>query len=132
MEDSDLSDRVYQGIRDRRGFAEVYVIENLKRRTLKEQLFLYRPIEFDWGFPGEESMNLSITLLADALEGGDDPLVDELKDRLHDELVSMLPAAGWQINQWQLLDWVYGRIVRVPVYQLPLDELGGGVEQSFN
>jgi hypothetical protein len=47
-------------------------------------------------------------------------------------LVSMLPAAGWQINQWQLLDWVYGRIVRVPVYQLPLDELGGGVEQSFN
>jgi hypothetical protein len=127
-----MGDRVYQGIRDRRGFPEVYVIENLKRRTLKEQLFLYRPIEFDWGFPGEESMNLSITLLADALEGGDDPLVDELKDRLYDELVSMLPAAGWQINQWQLLDWVYGRIVRVPVYQLPLDELGGGVEQSVN
>jgi hypothetical protein len=127
-----MGDRVYQGIRDRRGFPEVYVIENLKRRTLKEQLFLYRPIEFDWGFPGEESMNLSVTLLADALEGGDDPLVDELKDRLHDELVSMLPAAGWQINQWQLLDWVYGRIVRVPVYQLPLDELGGGVEQSVN
>lgn len=127
-----MSDRVYQGIRDRRGIAEVYVIENLKRRTLKEQLFLYRPIEFDWGFPGEESMNLALTLLADALEGGDDPLVDELKKRLHDELVSMLPAAGWQINQWQLLDWVYGKISRVPVYQLPLDELGGGVEQSVN
>lgn len=127
-----MSDRVYQGIRDRRGIAEVYVIENLKRRTLKEQLFLYRPIEFDWGFPGEESMNLALTLLADALEGGDDPLVDELKKRLHDELVSHLPAAGWQINQWQLLDWVYGKISRVPVYQLPLDELGGGVEQSVN
>ncbi len=127
-----MGDRVYQGIRDRRGLPEVYVIENLRRRTLKEQLFLYRPIEFDWGYPGEDAMNLSITLLADALEGGDDPLVDELKDRLHDELVSMLPAAGWQINQWQLLDWVYGRSQRIPVYQLPLDELGGGVEQSVN
>jgi hypothetical protein len=127
-----VSNRVYQGIRDRKGFSEVYVIENLKRRTLKEQLFLYRPYDYDWGFPCEESKNLAITLLADALEDGDDPLVDGMAGRLHDEVISVLPAAGWQINQWHLLDWVYGRISRIPVYQLPLDELGGGVEQSVN
>ncbi len=59
-------------------------------------------------------------------------MVDSLKGRLHDELVSALPSAGWQIHQWQILDWVFGRITRIPVYQLPLDALGGGVEQGLN
>lgn len=128
-----MADRVYQGVRDRRGLAEVFVIESHRRRTLKEQLFLYDPnLEFDWGYPGRESKNLALTLLADALEGGDDPLVDGMAGRLHDELVSLLPSAGWQVYQWQILDWVHGKISRVPVYQLPLDALGGGVEPGVN
>ena len=128
-----MTNRIYQGIRDSKGFAEVYVIENWKRRTLKEQLFLfYEPFEFDWGFPGREAKNLALTLLAHALEGGDDPLVDGLYHKLHDELVSRLPQEGWQIHQWHILDWVYGRIPRIPVYQLPLDALGGGVEPGIN
>lgn len=128
-----MADRVYQGIRDRRGIAEVYVIENHRRQTLKEQLMLfYEPFELDWGFPGRESRNLALSLLADALDGGDDPLVDDLSGRLHDELVSTLPQAGWQIHQWQILDWIYGRIPKIPVHKLPLDALGGGVEPSIN
>lgn len=112
---------------------EVYVIENNRRRSLKEQLLLfYEPFELDWGFPGKESKNLALTLLADALEGGDDPLVDGLLGRLHDELVSILPQEGWQINQWQLLDWVYGKSPKIPVHKLPLDALGGGVELGLN
>ncbi|HVL52197.1 MAG TPA: DUF6166 domain-containing protein [Actinomycetota bacterium] len=128
-----MADRVYQGIRDRRGLAEVYVIENNRRRTLKEQILLfYEPFDLDWGFPGKESKNLALTLLADALEGGDDPLVDGLLARLHDEVVSTLPQEGWQINQWQLLDWIYGRSPKIPVHKLPLDALGGGVVPGLN
>lgn len=128
-----MGERIYQGIRDRRGFAEVFVIENFKRRLLKDQLVLYHePFELDWGYPGEESRNLALTLLADALEAGDDPLVDGLLDRLHDELVSRLPQEGWQLHQWEILDWIYGRIMRIPVYQLPLDALGGGVQPGVN
>jgi hypothetical protein len=128
-----MSERIYQGIRDRRGLAEVYVIDNHRRRTLKEQLMLYRePFELDWGFPGEESHNLALSLLADALDDGDDPMVDGLARRLHDELISGLPQAGWQIHQWQILDWVFGRIIRIPVHQLPLDALGGGVQPGVN
>lgn len=127
-----MNDRVYQGIRDRKGFSEVYVLENNRRRTLKEQLILYLPIEFDWGFPGQEAKNLALTLLADALEGGDDPLVDELSGRLRDEVVSRLPAEGWQIYQWELLDWVFGRSPRLVVHRLPLQALGGGVEPHLN
>ncbi|HEX2054517.1 MAG TPA: DUF6166 domain-containing protein [Actinomycetota bacterium] len=128
-----MYDRIYQGIRDRRGFAEVYVIDNFKRRTLKEQMLLYyEPFDLDWGFPGEEARNLALGLLADALEGGDDPMVDGMWERLHEELVSRLPQEGWQLHQWEIVDWVYGRIGRIPVYKLPLDALGGGVEPGLN
>lgn len=128
-----MSQRIYQGIRDRRGFPEVYVIENNRRRTLKEQLMLFRePFELDWGFPGIESRNLALTLLADALEGGDHPLVDGMWGRLHDELISLLPQAGWQLHQWQILDWAFGRTSRIPVHKLPLEALGGGVEPGVN
>lgn len=128
-----MGERIYQGIRDRRGFAEVYVIESFKRRLLKDQLVLYQePFELDWGYPGEEARNLALTLLADTLEAGDDPLVDGLLDRLHDELVSRLPQEGWQLHQWEILDWIYGRTMRIPVHKLPLDALGGGVQPGVN
>lgn len=127
-------DRVYQGLRDRRGIPEVYVIDSTRRITLHQQLVLTRPaeIEFDWGFPGRESKNLALSLLADALEGGDHPLVDELLDRLHDELVSVLPAAGWQVHQSKILDWAFGRISLIPVDPLPLDLLRGGFTPGMN
>lgn len=128
-----MTNRIYQGIRDRRGYGEVYVIDNAKRRPIKDQLYLfYEPFDLDWGFPGEEARNLALTLLADALESGDDPLVDGLLERLHLELVSRLPQEGWQLHQWEILDWVHGRSLRIPVYQLPLDALGGGVQPGIN
>lgn len=95
-------------------------------------VLLREPLELDWGYPGREAMSLALALLADALEGGDDPLVDENAVRLHDDLISLLPVEGWQIYQSQVLDWAYGRIAWIPVYQLPLDALGGGVEPSVN
>ena len=70
--------------------------------------------------------------LADALEGGDDPNVDGLYRKLVEQTISVLPTHGWQISQADLLDWVYGRIVRVPVQKLPLEALGGGVPASLN
>lgn len=124
--------RVYQGVRDRLGAPEIYVLESTRRLTLHQQLVLTGPIEFDWGYSGKEPRNLALALMADALEGGDDPLVDELYDRLHDELVSRLPAEGWQIHQAKLLDWIYSRIDQIPVEPLPLEWLGGGVTQEMN
>ena len=115
------------------GMPEVYVLENTTRRTLKDQLvLLYEPIEFDWGYKGKEPRNLAIALLADALEGGDDPNVDLLFQRLIDESVSTLPVSGWQITQGDLLSWVYGRIERIPIHPLPLEAIGGGVPGSLN
>ncbi|MEX2587212.1 MAG: DUF6166 domain-containing protein [Actinomycetota bacterium] len=125
-------DRVYQGVRDRRGIPEIYVLESTRRLTLHEQLVLTRPIEFDWGYCGKEPRNLALSLLADALEGGDHPLVDELYERLHDELVGELPAEGWQIRQVRILDWAFGKIPRIPVEPLPLELLGGGVTPELN
>lgn len=127
-----MSNRIYQGVRDRKGLAEVFVIENTRRRPLKDQLVLYEDFYLDWGFPGTDAKNLALTLLADALEGGDDPLVDGMTARMHDEVVCNLPAAGWQMYQWEILDWVYGRSSRIPVHPLPLDGLGGGVEPALN
>ena len=128
-----MSNRVYQGIRNPMGMPEVYVLENTTRRTLKDQLvLLYEPIEFDWGYKGKEPRNLAIALLADALEGGDDPNVDLLFQRLIDESVSTLPVSGWQITQADLLSWVYGRIERIPIHPLPLKAIGGGVPGSLN
>jgi uncharacterized protein DUF6166 len=115
------------------GIPEVYVLENTRRRTLKDQLvLLYEPLEFDWGYKGKEPRNLSIALLADALEGGDDPNVDRLFHRLIDETISVLPADGWQITQSDLLAWVYGKIDRIPIHPLPLEAIGGGVPGSLN
>jgi hypothetical protein len=128
-----VSNRVYQGIRNHMGIPEVYVLENTRRRTLKDQLvLLYEPLEFDWGYKGKEPRNLSIALLADALEGGDDPNVDRLFHRLTDETISVLPADGWQITQSDLLAWVYGKLDRIPVHPLPLEAIGGGVPGSLN
>lgn len=125
-------DRVYQGVRDRRGIPETYVLESTRRITLHQQLVLTRPIEFDWGYPGRESNNLALALLADALEGGDHPLVDELYHRLDEEVVSRLPAEGWQIHQSKIVDWAYGRIHQIPVEPLPLELLGGGITPELN
>jgi len=129
-----LTNRVYQGIRNPTGKPEVYVLENTSRRTLKDQLvLLFEPLEFDWGYrKGKEPRNLAIALLADALEGGDDPNVDLLFQRLIDETVGTLPVDGWQITQTDLLAWVYGRIERIPIHPLPLKAIGGGVPGSLN
>jgi hypothetical protein len=127
-----VSNRVYQGIRSHTGKPEVYVLENTTRRTLKEQLVLHGPLEFDWGYKGREARDLAIALLADALEGGDDPNVDLLFQRLLDETISALPAEGWQLTQAHLLSWVYGRLHRIPIYPLPLKAIGGGVPGSLN
>ena len=63
---------------------------------------------------------------------GEDPHVDRLYKRLIEETISLLPAQGWQIKQSDLLDWVFGRVVRVPVHKLPLEAIGGGVPASWN
>lgn len=128
-----MSNRVYQGIRNHTGIPEVYVLENTTRRTLKDQLVLiFEPLEFDWGYQGKEPRNLAIALLADALEGGDDPNVDLHYRRLIDETIGGLPADGWQITQGDLLSWVFGKIDRIPVHPLPLEAIGGGVPGSLN
>lgn len=129
-----MSSRVYQGIRDRQGLPEVYVWDNTTRRTLKQQMVLHRDdLEFDWGYDrGPEPKNLAIALLADALEGGDDPNVDALFQRLIDETVALLPFDGWQLSQQDLISWVYGKVQRIPIHPLPLDAIGGGVPASLN
>jgi hypothetical protein len=127
-----VSNRTYQGVRGPDGQAEVFVLDNTKRLTLKQQLVLFRPMEFDWGYAGREPRNLALALLADALEGGDDPAVDKLWNRLVDETVRWLPDEGWQLYQKDIISWVYGRISRVPVHPLPLEALGGGVPVSPN
>jgi hypothetical protein len=127
-----LSNRTYQGVRCPDGQAEVFVLDNTKRCTLKQQLVLYRPLEFEWGYVGKEPMNLAIALLADALEGGDDPAVDELCGRLVEDTVRWLPDDGWQLYQADIVSWVYGRVGQVPVHPLPLEALGGGVPVSPN
>lgn len=128
-----MSNRVYQGIRDRRGNPQVYVWENTTRRTLQEQMVLHRGLEFDWGHcRGPAPRDLAIALLADALEGGDDPNVDLLFPRLLEQTINVLAVDGWQITQQDLLRWVYGRIDAVPVHPLPLDAIGGGVPASPN
>lgn len=99
---------------------------------MHQQLVLTGPIEFDWGYPGKEAKNLALALLADALEGGDDPLVDEKLEALHDEVTSRLPAGGWQIHQEKLVAWIFGRLSAVPVEPLPLDLLQGGVTHGLN
>jgi hypothetical protein len=127
-----LSDRIYQGILSSEGGPEVFVIDNTTRRTLKQQLVLHGALEFDWGYAGKGPEDLALALLADALEGGDDPYVDMLWRRFLDETVSRLPSEGWQIKQRDVVAWVYGRISRVPVHPLPLGEIGGGVPVSPN
>lgn len=127
-----MSDRIYQGILSPRGEPEVFVIDNTTRRTLKQQLVLHGALEFDWGYVGKGPEDLAIALLADALEGGDDPDVDMLWSRFLDETIRHLPAQGWQINQRDLVAWVYGRISKVPVHPLPLQGIGGGVPVSPN
>ncbi|MGQ0680090.1 MAG: DUF6166 domain-containing protein [Actinomycetota bacterium] len=128
-----MSNRFYQGIRDNQGIPEVYVLDSTTRRTLKQQMVLYSDLHFDWGFDrGQEPKDLAIALLADALEGGDDPNVDALYQRLVEETISHLPAQGWQISQQDLVRWVFGKIDRLPVHPLPLDALGGGVPSYFN
>lgn len=127
-----MSIKIYQGVRDRKGVPEVYVLQSTRRRTLKDHIVLYDRLEFDWGYAGEEPKELAIALLADALEGGDDPNVDLMFERLLHETIRFLPAEGWELRQSDLLAWVFGRIERVPVYPLPLDSIGGGVPRSDN
>jgi hypothetical protein len=127
-----VSDKVYQGLRDGKGVPEVYVLHNTVRTTLKYQIMLYERLEFDWGYRGEEPRQLALALLADALEGGDDPHVDLLFERLVEETIAGLPANGWQMRQSDLLAWVFGRIDRIPIHPLPLEALGGGVPGSPN
>lgn len=127
-----MSNKIYQGLRDPKGVPEVYVIQSTRRKTLKDHIILYDRLEFDWGYKGEEPKDLAIALLADALEGGDDPNVDLLFERLLDETIRFLPADGWELRQSDLLAWVFGRIDRIPVYPLPLDSIGGGVPGSVN
>ncbi len=129
-----MSNRTYQGVRSADGRAEVFVLDNTVRVTLQKQLVLLPPIEFEfeWGYRGKEPMNLALALLADALEGGDDPAVDKLYRRLMEETVRWLPDEGWQLYQKDIISWVYGRIDAVPVYPLPLEALGGGIPPSPN
>ena len=127
-----MADKIYQGLRDGKGVPEVYVLQNTVRTTLKHQILLYDRLEFDWGYRGAEPKDLAIALLADALEGGDDPNVDLMYQRLMNETIAVLPAEGWQIRQSDLLAWVFGRIARIPVHPLPLEALGGGVPGSLN
>jgi hypothetical protein len=128
-----MSNRTYQGVRTSDGRAEVYVLDNTKRVTLEKQLVLFLPpLEFEWGYGGKEPRNLALALLADALEGGDDPAVDKLYGRLLDETIKWLPYEGWQLFQKDIVLWVYGRISEVPIHPLPLEALGGGVPASPN
>ncbi len=127
-----MSNKIYQGLRDGKGVPEVYVLHNTIRTTLKHQIMLYERLDFDWGYRGHEPRQLALALLADALEGGDDPHVDLLFEQLVNETISTLPSEGWQIRQSDLLDWVFGRIDRIPIHPLPLQALGGGVPGSLN
>ncbi len=127
-----MGNKIYQGLRDGKGVPEVYVLQNTIRTTLKDQIMLYERLEFDWGYRGEEPRQLALALLADALEGGDDPHVDLLFERLVNETIAILPSVGWQMRQSDLLAWVFGRIDRVPIHPLPLEALGGGVPGSLN
>jgi hypothetical protein len=127
-----MGNKIYQGLRDGKGAPEVYVLHNTIRTTLKDQIMLYERLEFDWGYRGEEPRQLALALLADALEGGDDPHVDLLYERLVKETISILPADGWQMRQSDLLAWVFGKIARIPIHPLPLEALGGGVPGSLN
>jgi hypothetical protein len=127
-----MSNRTYQGVRNPNGHAEVFVLDNTTRVTLEKQLVLFRPMKFEWGYVGKEPLNLALALLADALEGGDDPAVDRLYRRLMEETVSWLPDEGWQLYQKHIISWVYGRIDSIPIYPLPLEALGGGVPPSSN
>ncbi|MDQ4144278.1 MAG: hypothetical protein M3198_11145 [Actinomycetota bacterium] len=94
-------------------------------------MVLHGPLDFDWGHP-RAPQDLALALLADALDGGDDPLVDEFFRRFWGETVRWLPWEGWQLHQKDIVDWVHGRISRIPVYPLPLGALGGGVSFSHN
>lgn len=93
--------KIYTGRRSKQGTCVVRVIEGGDARRLRPRTDLanHSPTGFEWGYAGSGPAQLSLALLADALD--DDQLALSLHQRFKRMVVASLPRdkdAIWQMT----------------------------------
>ena len=105
-----------RGERTTAGRAQVFVREGAKEYTLplRLDLFNHSPDGFNWGYGGSGPAQLSLAILADALNKTNPEMLrtnNEMAVELHqkfkdEEIATIDPASNWAISRDYVIDWI--------------------------
>ena len=102
---SELTSKVYKGIRSADGVAHVYVLEAGRPDRLlapRTDLFMLFSTGLDWGYYGNGPAQCALAILADALS--DDLRAVRVHNGFHARTIANMPRhLSWQLTQAQVI-----------------------------
>jgi hypothetical protein len=109
-----MADKLYTGSQSNRYRVEVLDItgkpHGVRRYGLRarQDLERFTRHNFNWGCCDQQSRQLALALLADAVG---DQLAKRWNFRFWQEVVSQFARSGWTVTSWEITEWV-ARCVR--------------------